>query len=576
MIEFSQLRKNLTKDFSKCNNIKIGLLGDTSTQLLHQAIRGMGFEVRVNLQIWEAPFDQIEQQVLNPTSELYHSNPDIIIIFQSSIRLLEKYNKSALDDQNSLAENSMSNIKNLVGQISERTKANIIFYNFPEIDDAVFGNYGSKVESSFLFQLRKLNYDLMVFAKNTTNLFICDLSSLQNQFGRAFFFQPSFYITSEISLSIDVLPNVAKRTIDIILASKGNFKKCIILDLDNTLWGGIIGDDGIENIHIGNFGIGKAFTDFQYWLKKMKARGILLSVCSKNTESIAREPFEKHPDMILRMDDFAVFVANWNSKTENIRYIKEVLNIGYDSFVFIDDSAFERDMVRNQIPEIFVPEMPEDPSNYLEFMYTQSLFETASFSMEDLNRTELYQVEVKRTQVQQQYSNEEDYLNSLEMTSTVEPFNSFNIPRIAQLCQRSNQFNLRTIRYSESELEALGKSNQHFTLSFTHKDKFGNNGLISVVILKIESDKILFIDTWLMSCRVLKRGMEHFILNTIAELGKSNSFQTLRGEYLQTVKNEIVKDLYSNLGFDEKNNYWYLDLDNYQNKITQIQLENSQ
>jgi len=354
--------------------------------------------------------------------------------------------------------------------------------------------------------------------------------------------------------------------LDIIEAIYGKVKKCVILDLDNTLWGGIIGDDGFENIQIGSLGIGKAFTEFQYWLKKLKERGIILAVCSKNYETTAKEPFEKHPEMVLRLDDIAIFIANWENKVDNINQIQRALNIGFDSIVFLDDNVYERNIVRENIPALVVPELPEDPAEYLEYLYTLNLFETVTFSVIDTCRTEKYQIEAKRTETRQSFANEKDFLSSLNMLSVIEPFNKFNIARIAQLSQRSNQFNLRTVRYSESQIEAIAKSGNNFTFSFGLEDKFGDHGLISVIIIKVESETVLFIDSWFMSCRVLKRGMEQFALNTIADFGKKNGFHYLKGQYIATAKNRLVKDHYIHLGFAPIDDYWVLNLNSYQKR----------
>ncbi len=567
MPTFSQLKKNLKKDYSSLNVIKVAILGDTATQFLQQALRGAGFDYGFDLQIWEADFNQIERQVFDPSSELYEFKPEIVIVFQSAHKLLATYNKLKPDKYSSLAEHQLALVDNLTSTISSRLQSKIIYYNYTEINDAVFGNYANKVASSFLYQLRKLNYELMVFATKNPNFYLCDLSSLQNQVGKSNFFHTSVYINTEMVLSIDILPEVALKTLDLIAAMNGKFKKCLIIDLDNTMWGGIIGDDGLQNIQVGSLGIGKAFTEFQYWIKKLKNRGIILAVCSKNTASVAKEPFEKHPDMVLRLEDFAVFVANWENKADNIRYIQSILNIGFDSMVFLDDNPFERNIVRENIPGITVPELPEDPADYLEFLYQLNLFETISFSDEDAERTTQYQVEAKRNMLQKNFTNEADFLKSLNMVSLVEPFNKFNSPRVAQLSQRSNQFNLRTLRYTEADVEMLSNKNQDYhTFSFTLEDKYGDNGLICVLILKTENKNILFVDTWLMSCRVLKRGMEHFVLNTIVNYAKEKGYSTVKGEYIPTEKNEMVKGHYLKLGFQQTGNFWELDVLTYEPK----------
>ena len=566
MQTFSELKKNLKKDFSNLKKIKIAILGDSATQFLMQALRGVGYEKGYDLQIWEADFNQVERQVFDPTSELYEFKPEIVIIFQSAHKLLGKYNKLKPEEYSGLADSRMEQIGNITTTLNEQLRAKIIYYNYTEINDSIFGNYATKLESSFLFQLRKLNYELMVFAASQSTFYICDISTIQNQSGKANFFQSSVYINTEMVLSLAVLPEVATRTFDLIGTMSGTLKKCLIVDLDNTMWGGIIGDDGMENIQIGSLGIGKAFTEFQYWIKKLKNRGIIIAVCSKNTESIAREPFEKHPDMVLHMDDIAVFIANWENKADNIRQIQKILNIGFDSMVFLDDNPFERNMVRENIPGITVPELPEDPAEYLEYLYQLNLFETISFSNEDAERTKQYQVEAKRSVQQKSFTNEDDFLKSLNMVSLVEPFNKFNTPRVAQLSQRSNQFNLRTVRYTESDIETIAVSKDIFSFSFTLEDKFGDNGMICVIILKKEDEKTLFIDTWFMSCRVLKRGMENFVLNTITNFTKEKGYNYLKGEYIETTKNEMVKNHYFQLGFEKSGNKWLLNTEKYENK----------
>ncbi len=570
MKTFAQLKKSLKKDFSGLKTLKVALLGDSTISLMSQALKATGYDYNLNLHILEADFNQIERQIFDNNSELYSHKPDVIVIFQSSHKLLSKYNKSSVEDYSHLAINELELIKNLYSNIENRLRTHVIFYNYAEINDAVFGNFANKHEASFLFQLRKLNYELMVFASKHSNFHLCDLSSLQNQFGKSTLFHPSIYINTEMVLSLDVLPEVASRTLDIISAISGKFKKCIILDLDNTLWGGIIGDDGVEKIQIGSFGIGKAFTEFQYWIKKLKNRGIIIAVCSKNTESIAKEPFEKHPDMVLHLEDISVFIANWDNKADNIRHIQSILNIGFDSMVFIDDNPFERNLVKENIPELTVPELPEDPSEYLEYLYSLNLFETISFSKEDLERTSLYQIEAKRNLLKQSITNEEDFLKSLNMISLVESFNNYNIPRVAQLSQRSNQFNLRTVRYSEENLTTISHDPIYSTFSFNLDDKFGSNGIICAVILKKENNTTAFIETWFMSCRVLKRGMEAFVLNTIVNDAKNKGFSHLKGEFIPTAKNEMVKNHYLELGFEPAGEYWLLNINTYQQAKTYI------
>lgn len=549
MISFKELKKNLKKDTRSLPPVKVALLGDTSTQFLSTAICGEGVNRGYNIVLFEAEYNQVERQILDPTSDLYKFDADFIVVFQSTHKLAIHHSSLTQEQQLNLADDRLSFVASVCENPSLKEKK-IIYFNYPEIGDTVFGSYGNKVVSSFTYQIRKLNYELMNLSQQYSNLFICDMAELQNKFGRDNMFPTGVYTNTEMILNTNVLPYVASRVMDIVCAIKGQFKKCLILDLDNTIWGGVIGDDGLEGIELGHgLGVGKAYTEFQMWIKKLKQRGIIICVASKNNEETAMEPFEKHPDMVLKLDDIAVFQANWETKVDNIRTIQHILNIGFDSMVFLDDNPFERNMVRENIPGISVPELPENPEDYLEHLYSLNLFETASYSNADKDRTKQYQVEARRVSLSKTFTNEADFLKSLSMASIVSGFTKFNIPRVAQLSQRSNQFNLRTIRYTESDISALSENPDVIDLSFTLEDKFGDNGLIAVVIMKKQDADTLFVDTWFMSCRVLKRGMENFTLNTMVEAAKAKGYKRIIGEYLPTPKNKMVENHYIGLGF---------------------------
>ncbi len=575
MKSFKDLKRNLKQNADSLPPVRIALLGDSATQFLATALKGEGYDRGYNVCLYESDYNQIERQVLDPTSEYHQYDAAYTIIFQSTHKLLEKYSLSTAEERMQLACERIELIKELCANASGK----VICFNYPEIDDTVFGSYANKIEQSFTFQIRKLNCELMRLSSKIPNLFICDLAALQNKFGRDFIFDSHIYVSTEMLLSLDIIPYVASRCLDIVCAIEGKFKKCLILDLDNTLWGGVVGDDGWEGIQIGHgLGIGKVYTEFQEWVKKLKDRGIIIAVCSKNDEDKAKEPFEKNPEMILRMEDFSVFIANWDNKVNNVRLIQSILNIGFDSMVFIDDNPFERNMVREGIAGITVPELPEDPGDYLEYLYSLNLFETASYSETDSNRTEQYRQESVRVSQRMKFTNEADYLKSLNMQACVEDFNDYNTPRIAQLSQRSNQFNLRTIRYTENDIIAMRNNAEYVCFAFSLSDKYGDNGLISAVIMNVIDSETLFIDTWFMSCRVLKRGMEDFILNTIVGYAKDKGYGKLIGEYIPTVKNGMVKNLYTNLGFsksdDKARNEFELDTTSYQKRVCYIHKEN--
>lgn len=569
---FSELKKLAKSERKDSKSIKVALLGDTATQFLNVALKGSAAKENFSFEVFEADFGQISRQILDPSSEYYEFNPDYTIIFESSHKLLNHYYKT----KNSLgfAESKIQSVEELYDTIQARTKSKVIYANFSQIDNQVFGNFANKVESSFVFQLNKANFLLSELALKKSNLFIADLVSIQNKWGRDFMFSPNIYINTEMVLSLDILPIVAHHFVGIIASIEGKFKKCLILDLDNTTWGGIIGDDGLEKIQIGNLGIGKAFSEFQYWVKALQKRGVIIAVCSKNDEDKAKEPFEKHPDMVLKMEDIAVFVANWDNKADNIRKIQSILNIGFDSMVFLDDNPFERNIVRENLPSVCVPELPDDPAEYLEYLYGLNLFETAGVSENDAERTKQYQIEAQRSIALDNCTNVEDFLKSMNMVSDVRAFDNFSKPRVSQLTQRSNQFNLRTIRYTEQEIENLMVSDKHYTISFTLEDKYGDNGLICVIILEKQSEETLFINTWLMSCRVLKRGMENFTLNTIVSKAKEHGFTNIIGEYIPTLKNQMVQDHYLKLGFSEIHGQWILNVNDYISKEVFINRKN--
>ena len=499
MISLRELKSAIKNDLDSFPTLRMAVVGDTATQLLCTAIRGAGAIRGYNIELFEADYNQVERQFMDPTSDLYQFNADFIVVFQSTHKLGEHHSSLSAEQQTNLADERLQFVAGICSNPVLVSKK-IIYFNYPEIEDTVFGSYANKVESSFTYQVRKLNFELMRLSQQFPNLFICDIAGLQNKLGRDQMFAANVYTSTEMVLSVDALPYVASRVMDIVCAIKGQFKKCLILDLDNTVWGGVIGDDGLEGIQLGHgLGIGKAFTEFQMWVKKLKQRGIIICVASKNNEETAKEPFEKHPDMVLKLEDIAVFQANWETKVDNIRTIQQILNIGFDSMVFLDDNPFERNMVRENIPGITVPELPEDPAKYLEYLYSLNLFETASYSNLDKDRTKQYQVEAQRVSLSKTFTNEADFLKSLNMVSVVSGFTKFNTPRVAQLSQRSNQFNLRTVRYTDADIEALANDPSVIDLSFTLEDKFGDNGLIAVVIMKPLNKETLFIDTWFMS-----------------------------------------------------------------------------
>lgn len=569
-LSYLQLKKNCARTPETPDGTRFALLGDCATQLLATAIRGYALEMNLPLRVFEADYDQIDAQLMDTGSEFYAFAPETVLLYRCTEKLYERFVRTPLDARAAFAETEIEKIRAEWARVQHGTKADILFFASLPMDDGVFGSYALREGSAFPYQLLKLNYLLAEAAREAGNVRLIDLEPIRAHMGYDAFHDPKLYAIAKMPISTQALPAVASRVVDAILARKGRFHKCAIVDLDNTLWGGVIGDDGLEGIQIGELGQGHAFTEFQTWLKELKNRGVMLAVCSKNDEANAKEPFLRHPEMVLKLDDFSAFVANWEDKASNIRRIQKELNIGLDSMVFFDDNPFERNLVRTMLPEVEVPELPEDPAEYTAFARMQNLFDTNSYSDEDRVRTERYLAEKSRTELSAGIDNYDDYLKALGMKAVCAPFDAFHIPRIAQLTQRSNQFNLRTVRYSEQEIEEIAANPRYITRYYTLRDRFGEHGLIAVVILEKRENE-LFVNEWLMSCRVLKRGMEQFIADSILRAAREAGVARVVGEYIPTPKNAMVKDLYASMGFRPLGDGLYeARVDDYQNHQTFI------
>lgn len=573
MNTFSELRKAAKRNIEGRENTLV-VLGNVATQFFSTSVCGCAKLAGINLKVVDIDYNQIDAQLFDESSEVYEARADYVLIWLASEKLYEEFLDLPMERRGLFATGYMAKIEQWWERLEKNTKARIIQPNLVEIDDKALGQYSAKVDLSFIYQLRKLNYCLQERMNAKNNVYPVDFSAIQNTIGRGEFHDPVIYFTSKMAVSLNALPYVAKAVVDVIKSASGMIKKCVVLDLDNTLWGGVIGDDGLGGIEIGELGRGHAFTNFQRWLKELKQCGIILTVCSKNNEDTAKEPFEKLDEMVLKLSDISVFVANWDDKASNIRLIKETLNIGMDSMVFLDDNPFERNLVRELIPEICVPELPEDPARYVSFLQGENLFDTVSFTGAGSDRTQMYREEFERKKLEKSYESIDDYLKSLNMVAVAKPFEKNMYQRIAQLSQRSNQFNLRTVRYTEDEIERIAQSDKYLTLFFSLKDKFGEYGLISAVIMEKTSEEEVFVDTWFMSCRVLKRGMEDFIVNSMVETAKEHGFNVINAEYISTAKNAMVKDLYREKGFEVTGeNRYTLNVFEYEKKNVYIEKE---
>ncbi|MBU6461261.1 MAG: HAD family hydrolase [Bradyrhizobium sp.] len=525
--------------------IRLAILADFSTQSLAPILKALCARHGVGLEIYEAAFDSIDIEVIDPTSELYKFKPHYVAIIMTTQQLRGKI--YAAGSRKDFAESATRHLVELWSRIAERSSAQLVQATFVLPAERAFGNYEVKVPHSVGAIIADLNHGIIDAARQAGNVLICDTDFIAAEAGRQKWFDDRLWILSKALCSFDAMPRFGRSLTDIILAADGRAVKCVALDLDGTLWGGTIGDDGLESIRLGELDDGEAFVEFQHFLLELKRRGIILAVVSKNERHHALLPFQKHPDMVLKEEDIAVFIANWENKADNIKTVRRILNIGFDSIVFLDDNPFERGLVRELLPDVIVPELPDDPSLFLSTLADLALFETTSYSQADENRVAQYRQEAARHELSNEFSDIDSYLVSLDMTMKVERFSEFNLPRIVQLMQRSNQFNLTTRRYSESACTKLMCDPDYYTLTMSLKDKFGDSGLISIIILKM-SDAVV-IDEFLMSCRVLKRGVEAFAMNAIFELARQRGSHSVVGSYLPTPKNGMVRDFYPGFGF---------------------------
>lgn len=569
---FAELIKSARKNKLHLPVVKILLLGDTSLQLLNQTIKGCGVEDLLNIEVDDFEFNAIDLSIIGlADKEANHPN-EIICIIENSYSLWLKFTTLNTNEKLSFANNYLNKISNQIAIIQSKKYTNIIIANFAEFDDSVWGSFANKTEYSFLYQLRKINWGLIELAKESMSLNILDISNIAQQIGLSNLYDYRLYETASMIFSMDSLPKISKKIVDSIRVQRGDIIKCIVVDLDNTLWNGVISEDGIEEIGLGDYNNGKSFVAFQKWLKLLKNRGVILAVCSKNDQYLAELPFLNHPSTVLKLDDFTIFMANWNSKVDNIKEIQRKLNIGFNSMVFIDDNPFERNIVKEFIPEIIVPSIPENPENRLPFLISLNLFGTNSFTNEDLERIEFYKAEVKRHSQEFQFTDTRNYLLSLEMKAKIENLNEFNIPRFSQLSIRSNQFNLRTIRYSPSDLIHIQSDSNRIIYSISLKDNFGDYGIVSgVVTLLDQTNKIAFIESWFMSCRVLKRGLEQFVLNHLVKELQELGIREIQGEIIENEKNKLIYNFYSEFGFEKADQIWTLNLAKYQLQNTEIQ-----
>lgn len=555
---------------------RIALVGDTATQFFVPLLRALLHDNGVTLEIYEGGFDAVDLEVLDSQSELYEFDPDIVIVLNSTQSLRSRY-YGRQGGGEAFAKETLGRIAAVWDTIHKHCRAAVFQCNFAPAEERFFGNYDQSVAGTLSSAIQWLNQSVAEEARNRKYVFVADIATLAASTGTRNWYDERHWSASKMFCAPDCLPLVAQAFVEMVMVTMGRTVKCVVLDLDNTLWGGVVGDDGPEGIEISAHGDGEAFYSFQCYLRELKRRGLILAVCSKNDAAVAVRPFRENPEMALKEEDISVFVANWDNKADNIRKIRDILEIGLDSMVFIDDNPFERNLVRQFISEIIVPEMPEDPADYVRYLSGLNLFETNSFSAEDTVRAEQYRQEAARRATVAEFTNIGDYLKSLEMRIQIERFDPFHLSRIAQLIQRSNQFNLTTRRHSQAQCEAMMEDRDGCIPLYARlSDKFGDHGLISIVIARPEGDTLRISD-WLMSCRVLARGVEQCLMNRVFEEAQSRGCTRVTGEYIPTAKNGMVRDFFEQFGFirtssDEKGHAcWALEVNRYKPRAVHIE-----
>ncbi|MCI8378541.1 MAG: HAD-IIIC family phosphatase [Lachnospiraceae bacterium] len=550
-LQIIKLGKRLAKiavneEFS---DIKISVLGSGSIQFIVLALRALLLKYDIKADIYEGEYDGIGMDILDGESSFYCFCPHVAILLPDykDIRSFPAV-MSGWDEVLGWAKEQAEVYKQYWDLLQERLPGIHIFQgNFVIPVERELGNLEGNLPFSRNTCFQLLNLELLQCKPN--NVTILDMEYTASYIGKKAWFDPAAWFWHKASFSVDYIGAVAGLIAGQIAAFYGKIRKCLVLDLDNTLWGGVVGDDGCNGINLDpNDAAGEAYLAFQRYLLRLKERGIILAVCSKNDLETAKEPFEKNPNMLLRLGDFAAFRANWENKAENIVGIAGELNIGLDAMVFFDDNPAEREIVRQNLPDVWVVDVPEDPADYVMRLNGENPFEWMQITAEDKERTETYHQNKKRKEMQESFRDYGEYLKALCMKGSAGLVCGGDSGRFVQLINKSNQFNLRTVRYSEGQIEEYLHNPNVACLKIELEDKFSRYGVISCIILKKEGDDC-FIDTWVMSCRVLKRGVEDFAFKNILEIARKWGCKKIRGEYIPTKKNKMVENLYEGFGF---------------------------
>jgi FkbH-like protein len=575
-------RRSLRRQFLAAKGLKdirIAVLGGTTTSELVDLFELLLLNRGFRPEFYQSEYGRYYEDAVLEPEIIAAFNPDIVYLHTCSLNIQTRPPVSCTEEElPAYVDAEINRFRAIWSSLDENVGCQIIQNNFELPPYATLGNLDAVSAGGMARFVAELNQNIAAAAAKNPRLIMQDLNAIAARIGTNQWFDPERWYSYKIANTVEGTFAVATSLTALAGAMYGLSRKVLVLDLDNTLWGGVIGDDGADKILIGReTPVAEAYTAFQEYCLRLRDRGVLLAVCSKNDEDVARSGFE-HPDSVLKLEHFSAFKANWNPKHENILAIAQELNLGVDSFVFVDDNPAERAIVEAQIPGIAVPDVGNEVAKYQSVIDAGRYFETISLAKEDLARAKLYAENSQRAKLEQKFANYGEYLDSLEMTAEIEEFNATYIERIAQLTNKTNQFNLTTRRYTLAEIEATVVDDTCIGIYGKLTDRFGDNGLISIVLGHVEATD-LHLDLWLMSCRVLKRDMELAMLDGLTERAHHRNVRKLVGYYIPSAKNGMVADHYEKLGFSPVSRddatgatVWSLDITKYEARSRHIKI----
>lgn len=548
------------KDHSFDKKIRIAILGSFTLNGLAETIRVKCAEKKIQCLTYVGDYNQYHQAILNQQSELYKFKPDLTFLFIDTRTLLKDLfhhpHSISADERKSLVNDKSREILNLVTTFSETSQSKLVIANFAIPAFSSYGIFENKTDFGFHRMLSEINNKLADELSKSDLLYVYDFERFVAKFGEKNIFDYKQFFFGDMKISLDHIPNLASELMSYVIGYLGISKKCIILDLDNTLWGGVVGEDGFNGIKLGPDPPGNAFMEFQKTLLSFHKRGIILAINSKNNYDDAIKVIREHPYMQLREDNFASLKINWNDKVSNMKEIADEINIGLDSVVFFDDDPVNREFVRINLPQVETIELPKDPSEFTSVLKHLNEFSVLKITHEDQQRGKMYAEQRKRNDIVKSSPDLEDFLKQLDLRVSIKTANDFTIPRISQLTLKTNQFNLTTKRYQENDIKKFAQDENYLVGCAQVEDKFGDNGITGAFIVNKENPNEWYLDTFLLSCRVMGREVEKGILSYIIHKAKQSGVQQIRAQFIPTQKNKPVEDFLPGCGFKKESDSW--------------------